>query len=93
MTLLQNIQCLLLLHVSGSCLCSKLDAKRHSCKMCNSRLECSPYLQGMDELTPMGTADVVEATQDNIRRYVLEPKDLGINRWAALPDPKHHATS
>ncbi len=37
-------------------------------------------LQGMDELTPMGTADVVEATQDDIRRYVLEPKDLGIKR-------------
>lgn len=51
------------------------------------------WLQGMDELTPMGTADVVEATQDNIRRYVLEPKDLGINRWAGPPDIKHHATS
>ncbi|KAA6422892.1 MAG: anthranilate phosphoribosyltransferase [Trebouxia sp. A1-2] len=38
------------------------------------------HSQGMDELTPMGTADVVEATQDNIRRYVLEPKDLGIRR-------------
>ncbi|KAL0033905.1 hypothetical protein WJX77_010315 [Trebouxia sp. C0004] len=38
------------------------------------------HSQGLDELTPMGTADVVEATQDNIRRYVLEPKDLGINR-------------
>ncbi len=61
--------------------------------MCNSRLGWSLYLQGMDELTPMGTADVVEATQDNIRRYVLEPKDLGINRWAVLPDSKHHATS
>ncbi len=47
----------------------------------------------MDELTPMGTADVVEATQDNIRRYVLEPKDLGIKRWAVLPDIEHHATS
>ena len=51
------------------------------------------WLQGMDELTPMGTADVVEATQDNIRRYVLEPKDLGINRWAGPPDIKHQATS
>lgn len=47
----------------------------------------------MDELTPMGTADVVEATQDNIRRYVLEPKDLGINRWAVVPGSNHFATS
>ena len=39
-------------------------------------------MQGMDELTPMGTADVVEATQGDIRRYTLEPKDLGIKRWA-----------
>lgn len=38
------------------------------------------HSQGMDELTPMGSADVVEATQDSIRRYVLEPKDLGIKR-------------
>lgn len=38
------------------------------------------HSQGMDELTPMGCADVVEVTQDNIRRYSLEPKDLGINR-------------
>jgi len=47
----------------------------------------------MDELTPMGTADVVEATQDNIRRYVLEPRDLGIKRWATLPDFMHPGTS
>ena len=37
-------------------------------------------LQGMDELTPMGSADVVEATPDSVRRYTLEPKDLGIQR-------------
>ena len=35
----------------------------------------------MDELTPMGSADVVEVTQNNINRYCLEPKDLGISRW------------
>ena len=81
------------LHVSGSCLGSKLDAKHQFCKICNSRSGCSLYLQGLDELTPMGTADVVEATQDNIRRYVLEPKDLGINRWAVLPNFNYHATS
>ena len=34
----------------------------------------------MDELTPMGSADVVEVSQDKINRYSLEPKDLGINR-------------
>ena len=38
------------------------------------------HSQGMDELTPMGDAEVVEATQDSIRRYRLEPRDLGINR-------------
>ena len=35
----------------------------------------------MDELTPMGSADIVEVTQDKISRYCLEPKDLGISRW------------
>ena len=38
------------------------------------------HSQGMDELTPMGDADVVEATQGSIRRYRLEPRDLGIKR-------------
>ena len=38
-------------------------------------------LQGMDELTPMGSADVVEATPDHVKRYTLEPKDLGIKRF------------
>ena len=39
-------------------------------------------LQGMDELTPMGSADVVEATPDHVKRYTLEPNDLGIPRCA-----------
>lgn len=38
------------------------------------------HSQGMDELTPMGSADVVEATPNHVKRYTLEPKDLGINR-------------
>lgn len=38
------------------------------------------FVQGMDELTPMGSADVIEVTQSNINRYCLEPKDLGISR-------------
>lgn len=38
------------------------------------------HLQGLDELTPMGDADVVEATQDRIQHYRLEPRDLGIPR-------------
>lgn len=37
-------------------------------------------VQGMDELTPMGSADIVEVTQESIKRYCLEPKDLGISR-------------
>ena len=36
----------------------------------------------MDELTPMGSADVVEATPSAVKRYTLEPKDLGIKRQA-----------
>ncbi|KAL3150760.1 hypothetical protein ABBQ32_000534 [Trebouxia sp. C0010 RCD-2024] len=38
------------------------------------------HSQGMDELTPMGSADIVEVTQESIKRYCLEPKDLGISR-------------
>ena len=38
------------------------------------------FVQGLDELTPMGDADVVEATQDSIQHYRLEPRDLGIPR-------------
>ena len=37
-------------------------------------------IQGLDELTPMGDADVVEVTQNSIHRYRLEPRDLGIPR-------------
>lgn len=38
------------------------------------------HSQGLDELTPMGTADVVEVTPGGTRRYVLEPLELGIPR-------------
>ena len=52
------------------------------CVLCVVKLLCDRLdsLQGMDELTPMGSADVVEVTQSNINRYCLEPKDLGISR-------------
>lgn len=39
------------------------------------------HSQGLDELTPMGDADVIEATQHSIRRYRLEPRDFSINRY------------
>ena len=55
-------------------------------------VQCGVDAQGMDELTPMGCADVVEVTQDNIRRYILEPKDLGINRYALIKHAVHHIT-
>ena len=35
---------------------------------------------GLDELTPMGPADIVEMTQQSIKRYSLDPLDLGIPR-------------
>lgn len=37
---------------------------------------------GLDELTPMAPADVVEvvAGVEGMKRYMLEPKDLGIPR-------------
>lgn len=38
------------------------------------------HSMGLDELTPMGPADVVEVTQTGKRSYSLEPKDLGIPR-------------
>lgn len=38
------------------------------------------HSMGLDELTPMGPADVVEVTQSGKRSYSLEPKDLGIPR-------------
>lgn len=38
------------------------------------------HSMGLDELTPMGPADVVEVTQQGKRSYSLEPQDLGIPR-------------
>lgn len=38
------------------------------------------HSMGLDELTPMGPADVVEVTQQGKRSYSLEPLDLGIPR-------------
>ncbi|KAI7841008.1 hypothetical protein COHA_005236 [Chlorella ohadii] len=38
------------------------------------------HSMGLDELTPMGHADVVEVTQQGKRSYQLEPRDLGIPR-------------
>ena len=39
------------------------------------------HSMGLDELTPMGPADVVEVAEGQPRRnYQLEPKDLGIPR-------------
>mmetsp|Transcript_8750 Transcript_8750/g.28878 ORF Transcript_8750/g.28878 Transcript_8750/m.28878 type:complete len:412 (-) Transcript_8750:89-1324(-) len=35
---------------------------------------------GLDELTPMGIADVWEVTQDGVRQYEVEPLDFGIKR-------------
>lgn len=40
------------------------------------------HSMGLDELTPMGPADVVEVTQGGKRHYSLEPLDLGIPRCA-----------
>jgi len=36
------------------------------------------HSQGLDELTPMGDADVMEVTPAGVRSYVLNPRDLGI---------------
>lgn len=38
------------------------------------------HSMGLDELTPMGPADVVEVTQQGKRSYSLEPLELGIPR-------------
>jgi len=35
---------------------------------------------GLDELTPMGPADIVEVTPSSIRRFSLDPRDVGIPR-------------
>jgi anthranilate phosphoribosyltransferase len=38
------------------------------------------HSMGLDELTPMGPADVVEMSTASIRRYSLDPLTLGIPR-------------
>ncbi len=40
------------------------------------------HSMGLDELTPMGPADVVEVTagQAGLKRYTLDPRDVGIPR-------------
>lgn len=38
------------------------------------------HSMGLDELTPMGPADVVEVSPDGIREYSLDPKNVGIAR-------------
>ncbi|GIL72505.1 hypothetical protein Vretimale_4293 [Volvox reticuliferus] len=39
------------------------------------------HSMGLDELTPMGPADVVEVTEGGpLKRYTLDPKDVGIPR-------------
>jgi anthranilate phosphoribosyltransferase len=36
------------------------------------------HSHGLDELTPMGDADVVEVTPEGVKHYILNPRDLGI---------------
>jgi len=36
------------------------------------------HSHGLDELTPMGDADVLEVTEAGVRQYVLDPRSLGI---------------
>lgn len=38
------------------------------------------HSMGLDELTPMGPADVVEVTPTGITEYSLDPLDVGIKR-------------
>lgn len=38
------------------------------------------HSMGLDELTPMGPADIVEVTPTGISEYSLDPLDVGINR-------------
>uniref|UniRef100_A0A1D2A5Q7 anthranilate phosphoribosyltransferase n=2 Tax=Auxenochlorella protothecoides TaxID=3075 RepID=A0A1D2A5Q7_AUXPR len=45
------------------------------------------HSMGLDELTPLGPASVVEVTQAGKREYSLEPRDLGIPR-ATVEDLK-----
>lgn len=41
------------------------------------------HSMGLDELTPMGPADVVEVSGSGISEYSLDPKDVGIPRCEA----------
>lgn len=41
------------------------------------------HSMGLDELTPMGPADVVEVSSSGISEYSLDPKDVGIPRCEA----------
>lgn len=45
------------------------------------------HSQGLDELTPLGEADIVDVTPQRIRRYSLDPKELGIPRSATKSQP------
>lgn len=45
------------------------------------------HSMGLDELTPLGPASVVEVTQTGKQEYSLEPRDLGIPR-ATIEDLK-----
>jgi anthranilate phosphoribosyltransferase len=38
------------------------------------------HSMGLDELTPMGPADVVEVSGNEVREYSLDPLDVGIPR-------------
>jgi anthranilate phosphoribosyltransferase len=38
------------------------------------------HSMGLDELTPMGPADIVEVTPRGIKEYSLDPSDVGIPR-------------
>jgi anthranilate phosphoribosyltransferase len=53
------------------------------------------HSMGLDELTPMGPADVVEVTPSGIKEYSLDPLDVGIPRCdvadLAGGDPKLNA--
>ncbi len=39
------------------------------------------HSMGLDELTPMGPADVVEVSPAGIKSYRLDPLSVGIPRW------------
>eukprot|EP00983_Pelagomonas_calceolata_P120803 1160740-Pelagomonas_calceolata.AAC.1 len=48
------------------------------------------HSSGLDELTPMAPADIVEVTAGSkeLKRYSLDPKDLGIPRCEVSYDDK-----